>query len=95
MPDLPQWAWLCSAAVAAAGVVSMLRSLAMLVRNETTIHDLRCKVFDVRIRYLRQLIEMYGQEEPDELTHELAAHANNDAATETEGNTPDRLAQAA
>lgn len=66
MPDLPQWAWYAAALVAVLGVVSFLRVLAIQVRNDTALHDLRHRVFEVRIGYLRQIIAAYQPSEPQE-----------------------------
>lgn len=59
MPQVPSWAWFCFAFVTAAGVLSLLRSMAVQVRNGDALHDLRRRVFEVRIGYLKQIIATY------------------------------------
>ncbi|KAA0215181.1 MAG: hypothetical protein DYG94_09670 [Leptolyngbya sp. PLA3] len=59
MPQVPTWAWICFVAVVGAGILSLLRSMAVQVRNGRALHDLRCRVFEVRIGYLKQIIATY------------------------------------
>lgn len=59
MPELPLWAWYVFAFVAAAGSLSLLRVLAIQVRNDTTLHDLRVRVYEVRIDYIKRIIAAY------------------------------------
>ncbi|GAB4384269.1 MAG: hypothetical protein Kow0022_06320 [Phycisphaerales bacterium] len=59
MPELPLWVWCAFAFVAAAGSLSLLRVLAIQVRNDTTLHNLRVRVYDVRIDYIKRIIAAY------------------------------------
>lgn len=59
MSHTPQWAWICFAALVAAAVLSLLRAMAVQVRNGDALHDLRRRVFEVRIGYLKQIIATY------------------------------------
>lgn len=61
MSHVPSWAWICFTLVTVAGVLSLLRSMAVQVRNGDTLHDLRRRVFEVRIGYLKQIIATYHQ----------------------------------
>lgn len=65
MSQLPSWAWISFAAVVAAGILSLLRSMAVQVRNADALHDLRRRVFEVRIDYLKRIIANYQPLEAD------------------------------
>ncbi len=59
MQDLSPGFGLISIGIAAMAILGFLFALSTKVRDETTVHDLRVRVFDMRIHYLRKLIETY------------------------------------
>ncbi len=79
MPEVPSWAWFSVAAVIAAAVLSLLRSMAVQVRNDDVLHDLRRRVFEVRIGYLKQIIATY---QPFETTAEVIEDPSSERASE-------------
>ncbi len=61
--------WLTLAAITAIGVVQMLRALAIRVRNETMIHDLKVNVARLQANRVTQLMIRHGMipdDQPDE-----------------------------
>lgn len=63
MSDLPNWAWFCAAVVGSIGCLCLLRLMSHQVRHEVELHNLRQRVYEVRIKYLKQMIRTL---EPDE-----------------------------
>ncbi len=51
MPELPPLILLVLALLAAAGVIECLRAIAVLVRDETAIHDLMVKSAQAKMEY--------------------------------------------
>ncbi len=99
MEGFSNFTWLTLAAITGFGVVQMLRALAIRVRNETMIHDLKTNVARLQADRVRQVMIRHGMipedqpeapagEHPPEAqpTEEPAAEPSNasDTAPETE-----------
>lgn len=52
--------WLILAGIAAFGMVQTLRALAIRVRNETAVHNLRVRVSELRAARLREQMIRHG-----------------------------------
>jgi hypothetical protein len=72
--------------------LGLLNTLAARIRNETTVHDLRARVFDMRAAYLRKLIATY-RPDPNALGSGDQIYTDNDiAVTEVHADTSLRKA---
>ncbi|MBX3322866.1 MAG: hypothetical protein KF757_07725 [Phycisphaeraceae bacterium] len=80
MLDLSPEFGLISIGIAALAILGFLFALATRVREETTIHDLRVRVYDMRIHYLRKLIETY-KNDPGESDVEIVMDDESDNST--------------
>lgn len=60
MTELTQTAWLILTGIVAFGMVQLLRALALRVRNEVGVHDLRVRVSDLRAARLRDQMTRHG-----------------------------------
>jgi len=56
----PELAWLVLAAIAAFGLTHVLRALAIRVRNEIAMHDLRVRVADLQTNHYHATMRRLG-----------------------------------
>ncbi|USN99107.1 MAG: hypothetical protein H6810_00030 [Phycisphaeraceae bacterium] len=52
--------WLLLGGITAFGVAQMLRALAIRVRNEVAVHDLKCRVAELQAKRLKQVMLRHG-----------------------------------
>lgn len=77
--------WLAFAAVAAFGLVQVLRALAISVRNATMIHDLRVRVAELQVQQYHAQMLRHGVVPKDQIDNseqpEAASAASNQGTT--------------
>jgi hypothetical protein len=66
MVPVPELVWVVAAAATGATILGLLSALANETAHEVGVHALKKQVIDLRVRYLRRMIEHYGLQEPDD-----------------------------
>jgi hypothetical protein len=89
MVTLPLFAWILIALTASAALLGFLTSLANEVDHETSVHQLRSQVINLRSKYLRRMIEVYNLEDPVEFIESDANDNYEFVDEQPDSSTPD------